>query len=577
MSSAVSDTPYKSRLFNFVNRQVLQVRDRAGNVLRNLQVATLWGLQILAYPAYLLLQTGRLLGQRAGQTLGKLGDARSDEDATLRLPTADAPIQRILETVEPWLLQMPQFSAFQRQSGLISAFLSRNSAAIVPKETNTEKDILPSPPTIQSIASALENRHLVLVSADNQIFDLLSPQQQQTLNKQIIWEVANLKRRQKQLHETARRLTIPSYGQEETRVLAPIRFFWQAMRWVQCSPVAIAIDLFRESTLVPQSSTTTLRVLSFEEFCTQFQPALSPEALMRIDGKVAEWETQVSGVELVRRFNGSMGGMTRTLRDRLSNTTTARDISNSSATADPFALQSLIRAAISHFFGDRRTASSVSGDTTASALSDIDRAPESLILEGQAVKGLPIIVDEEENIPRLDPSPNFPQQEDPWLSWKDLFDGWATDEEEEELETIEAELTPPQLPSAPATPPLKTVLQEQNKPHSSIGNARSRKKPTEKSEASSRSSIRLKPISTKSNRPIPSSHRKTKRNQANRQLASRRKESLESVSEWIDTEATPVGYVKHPLEQILEWLDRIMLWVEELILAAWRWIYRRIP
>ncbi|NJN57086.1 MAG: hypothetical protein HC879_06060 [Leptolyngbyaceae cyanobacterium SL_5_9] len=44
---------------------------------------------------------------------------------------------------------------------------------------------------------------------------------------------------------------------------------------------------------------------------------------------------------------------------------------------------------------------------------------------------------------------------------------------------------------------------------------------------------------------------------------------------WIETEATLVGYVKHPLEQILEWLDSGMVWIEEILAKAWNWLRRR--
>ncbi|NJO53285.1 MAG: hypothetical protein HC840_32130 [Leptolyngbyaceae cyanobacterium RM2_2_4] len=43
---------------------------------------------------------------------------------------------------------------------------------------------------------------------------------------------------------------------------------------------------------------------------------------------------------------------------------------------------------------------------------------------------------------------------------------------------------------------------------------------------------------------------------------------------WIETEATLVGYVKHPLEQILEWLDSGMVWIEEILAKAWNWLRR---
>ncbi|HBL60467.1 MAG TPA: hypothetical protein DDZ80_19025, partial [Cyanobacteria bacterium UBA8803] len=46
------------------------------------------------------------------------------------------------------------------------------------------------------------------------------------------------------------------------------------------------------------------------------------------------------------------------------------------------------------------------------------------------------------------------------------------------------------------------------------------------------------------------------------------------VPDWIETQATPTGYVKHPLERVLEWLDLGMLWLEELLIKLWRWVRR---
>ena len=48
--------------------------------------------------------------------------------------------------------------------------------------------------------------------------------------------------------------------------------------------------------------------------------------------------------------------------------------------------------------------------------------------------------------------------------------------------------------------------------------------------------------------------------------------SVQSTPDWIETPATLMGYVKHPLEQILAWLDRAMLWFEEVFLKFWQWI-----
>ncbi|HEY9708792.1 MAG TPA: hypothetical protein V6D48_11370, partial [Oculatellaceae cyanobacterium] len=47
---------------------------------------------------------------------------------------------------------------------------------------------------------------------------------------------------------------------------------------------------------------------------------------------------------------------------------------------------------------------------------------------------------------------------------------------------------------------------------------------------------------------------------------------LEPAPDWIETAATPTGYVKHPLERILKSVDLAMLWLEELAVKVWRWI-----
>jgi hypothetical protein len=46
-------------------------------------------------------------------------------------------------------------------------------------------------------------------------------------------------------------------------------------------------------------------------------------------------------------------------------------------------------------------------------------------------------------------------------------------------------------------------------------------------------------------------------------------------SSWIETKATLVGYIKHPLEQFLEWLDLGMLWLEKLGEKLWQWLRRQ--
>lgn len=47
---------------------------------------------------------------------------------------------------------------------------------------------------------------------------------------------------------------------------------------------------------------------------------------------------------------------------------------------------------------------------------------------------------------------------------------------------------------------------------------------------------------------------------------------VEYTPDWIETTAYSVGYVKHPLEVVLEWVDKALLWLEKLIVACLGWL-----
>ena len=49
---------------------------------------------------------------------------------------------------------------------------------------------------------------------------------------------------------------------------------------------------------------------------------------------------------------------------------------------------------------------------------------------------------------------------------------------------------------------------------------------------------------------------------------------LTSNPDWIEAPATPAGYVKHPLETLLEWFDRLLVWLEERVIAVFHWLSR---
>ncbi len=137
MSSPSTD-PYKSRLFNLINRQSLHLRDRWDRTAQNLRVAAEWGVQILLYPVYLLVQTGRMAGHQLQQTVEQtqlpVSTAKSEDRQ--QPSTADKPIEQVLKAVESGLP-----APYSRKSSAVESDLRSSDLGLgLPSES-----LLPNP------------------------------------------------------------------------------------------------------------------------------------------------------------------------------------------------------------------------------------------------------------------------------------------------------------------------------------------------------------------------------------------------------------------------------------------------
>ena len=47
---------------------------------------------------------------------------------------------------------------------------------------------------------------------------------------------------------------------------------------------------------------------------------------------------------------------------------------------------------------------------------------------------------------------------------------------------------------------------------------------------------------------------------------------VEYQTDWLETKVIDLGYDKHFLQTILELLDKIILWLEDLLIKIWHWI-----
>ena len=229
--------PYKSKLFNFVNRQSWQWRDRLIRSAQYLRVGVEWSLQILIYPIYLMVQAGRVIPKQLRQGFTQKALPTNKNNTVTSPAKVDQPLRRVLQETERCLTQ----SKSQQ------------------KKRNNNNNKMPI--MVQGMANEIKNHNLVLVAEDNTIIDILSEAQQKHLKKYISLETANYLYNLKQDNKVNLGLT-NNFSTKGNHVLPPIRWFWKVMVWMQTGTLAMNIDLFGESSLVPIVPQITITSLS---------------------------------------------------------------------------------------------------------------------------------------------------------------------------------------------------------------------------------------------------------------------------------------------------------------------------
>jgi hypothetical protein len=469
---------FQSRLFSLLSQQSLHLRDRLTQTLRQAKVTLLWGAQVALYPIYVLFQSARMvdrqLRQATRQAYPQLQAVKRVMQRILHpmrpalAPKADTPVRRVLRAVKDFL--SPTLPPAQMGLGLNAASSTDESTiaalstlqlaetqaiAATLKLSGTVAERLSTLATIESvgeiqgIASLLSNRAIVLVTERNQILDILTPEQQWQLRQQIAWEVAGYWRERKRLQ--AARRSLPPFLPLPLRrknLLPPVQHFRQLMAWMQTSPLAVATNLFQESTLVAivqvsldsqlaiarQLGGRALQLLAPAEPSptpAKWQMPLLPAANTAVHW--AQWLFQRSTLQF-----SPVGG----------------------ALANPSSPPTL-------------STSSPSPSSTSSALKVAPSA--NLISVGQ-------ISAHQASLDAIAPPSHF----------------------------------------APVAPPINLL------------------------QAATEAAVSLVTESA-----TPSMHHK---------------------ASYIETHATFIGYVRHPLEQLLTWLDRGMAWLEERIPQWWNWL-----
>ncbi|MEH2227660.1 hypothetical protein [Nostoc sp.] len=529
--SSGSSGRYQSRLFNFVHQQSRRVTQQWEHTFRHLQVATKWGVEVLLYPVYLLFQSsessGKTLHTKEPQTRLKLQPNDTDFQPET-LPNADSPIQNVLEAVnylssdEPAstptkasehfnplaLLGVFRLKLVENNSSLTQSSNITANQAVSLNPSQLDNALQQRLPIVRGIATNLMNRNLVLVTADNEILDILTPEQQAKLEDRIINEVAN--------YWQSWRLII---AKKETQLLPQIDRLLAKL--TDGNPAKIPV--LAEG--IPKDLLNTDRLLAFLDIAVA---KLESNALVPVQERSQEI-VQVAQTQLNIFLYGK-----EQLAAKGEIAPNADGLETHSQN-----FQALIEAALNYFFGvgNRKTL-----ETTISN----EKLPGKL-LSSRFRKA-------------LSKSPLGENQDftnDPWLTWNDLFGD--TETVADKPVTLSGGKNPALAPSLSIRHfPQKNLSVKQPKFGSGLVQ---RKQPSSNLASSQKTSGKVASVKQTQTRISQTKSENSKGEMLKQQF--HRSSQVEAQPDWIETKATLTGYEKHPLEQLLEWLDYVMVWLEE--------------
>ncbi len=519
--SSGSSGRYQSKLFNFVHQQSRRLTKQWEHTFRHVQVATKWGVELLLYPVYMLLQSE--------STTKKLHTTETQPRLQLEPetpPTADTPIQLVLEVIKNLPSEeSPTTSPLLNPLGFLGSLWRKfshhrpsQSLTISPEPAGS---LQPSQPentlklnhsVVLGIATSLLNRHLVLVTTDNVILDILTPQQQAKLEERIITEIAN---------------------------------YWRAWRLFKVKKEAALVpEIERLLTKLTGSNPNHIAALLPGMRTEELKPQYllkSDELFTFIDTVVAKLEStalvpvQQRSREIIqiaqKQFNIFLYGKEQ-LVARGQIVVTADGLE-----AQTLNILELIAAALNYFFG-------VSSDKNLESRDD----------------------DRKISRKRLQLTRNSQLQNevlDPWLSWSDLF----------------SETKKPDAPTKRKNPMLVSSLSVPNSlakksNHHSLSQKAlpafglvQQKKPTRNLTPKQKISQEVTAVKKTTSR-ISQSGSKNHKGEISQQRHQSAK--MEAQPDWIEVKATNMGYEKHLLEQLLELLDGAMLWLEEIFVKIFQ-------
>ncbi|MUL38990.1 hypothetical protein [Gloeocapsopsis dulcis] len=472
---------YQSKLFNFVHQQSRRFTQQCDRAFRQIQFATSWISPAVLYPFYALFQKSKQFSQKPASPQLQ---ATQQDSSPPTPPSADTPIQQVLQLFElptekialpnrdeqpkrnfAWfllhLIRLAQQSKELFQPNRPTVASPVEWIPITAKLKNNRR-------VIRGIASGLASRNLVLVTTENEILDVFTPQHQEQLQAKIQGEVAT---------------------------------YWRYQRLAYASQVQTQL----------KSDTDTSNLLLLEKSPLTFLDRVLAEIESHSFALTQHWQNQLNSTTI------------------LANTINRNNIESNSSTSHTLRIQALIWAAIDFFFGSD-SSTKLGKDTPSTKSLQFSKKTQPKRIPYRPVSQLPA---------------SSPTIEDPWLTLSDLFG--EVESEAEGQGTAATQIPNKVLPENKTSDSLRRKLingWQRFKPKINVVTALVK--------------VRMSVIASVTPEPSPQTN-----------LA-----QINPTSEWIDVSAITMGYVKHPLEQVLEWLDRAMVWLEKILFKFWQWLKR---
>jgi len=653
--SSTNYGPYQSRLLNFISKQSRQVADNCDRTWRQVQSATLNATQILLYPAYLLVQSSRMLARQLRESSQKVDlpelqefvegeDFKFSQNSSPNLwndeRETESAIIQIVHLAENLLIP----SQIRTNSDNVSFLISRPNATpdirlqpemqFSKKATNTPRNLvvehqvktqvaeisinnvstINTKPEVRGIATFLPARSLVLVGDENQILDILTVEQQELLESRITWEVANSGPQRREIAKKELKFNLGLEVAAAKSPLPPVRGFWQLMAWVQTSPLAVKRNLFGESIFAVKKAinASTDRHLSISQ--------------------------QITGVKTDRRAIASGSAIDYNTSELISNFHPKFDRTPNSRSF----VTLLDRAAVHLEEFSLPQVSTITAELTASQPEKIDTAQKNPYLSPNTRE---IVENYARNIEQMiwssvdyllgketaasenteksvaikyslqqreleNTEKNIGKGDRPWLKWQDLFGEPAP-------ASVEVENVPPPLATSspislsqigtnvkqkideieklsegrsilPSTSPYPEAIHRLiAELKTSLFTKVSKSQPQKASNLEVTSKNNLVPAVEQSS-PTEAEETQPAKPTAPEIIGQtskyvsiattpENKRPDETPGDYLETKAESMGYIKHPLEQVLEWLDQIMLRLETIAVQLWEWAKINLP